>query len=96
MDYNLKTVHILCLNQTHFNTLAFNNTSLNIDTKTHSMINVNGWNGTMIIYENFTTLSSHGTFTSLGAKYIATTFNTNIKEAIHIIAIYRHYPCQCS
>jgi hypothetical protein len=50
----------------------------------------------MIIYENFTTLSSHGTFTSLGAKYIATTFNTNIKEAIHIIAIYRHYPCQCS
>jgi hypothetical protein len=42
LDYNLKTVHILCLNQTHFNTLAFNNTSLNIDTKTHSMINVNG------------------------------------------------------
>jgi hypothetical protein len=43
-DYNLKTTHILCLNETQFNTLMFNNTSLNIDTRTHSMISVNGWN----------------------------------------------------
>jgi len=64
--YNLKTTHILCLNETHFNTLMFNNTSLNIDTRTHSMISVNGRNGTMIIYDNFTTLSSPETFTSLG------------------------------
>jgi hypothetical protein len=41
-DYNFKTTHILCLNETHFNTLTSNNTSLNIDTRTHSMINVNG------------------------------------------------------
>ncbi len=67
LDYNLKTTHILCLNETHFNTLMSNNTSLNIDTKTHSMISVNGQNGTKIIYDNFTTLSSHETFTSLGA-----------------------------
>ncbi len=40
--YNLKTTHILCFNETHFNTLTSNNTSLNIDTRTHSMINVNG------------------------------------------------------
>ncbi len=66
-----------------------NNTSLNIDTITHSMISVNGRNGTMIIYDNFTTLSSHETFTSLGAKYIATTFNANTRKAIHIIIIYR-------
>jgi len=52
---------------------------LNIDIRTHSMI-VNGWNGTMIIYDNFTTLSSHKTFTSLRAKYIATTFNANSKK----------------
>ncbi len=53
------------------------------------MISVNGRNGTMIIYDNFTTLSSHETFTSLGAKYIATTFNANTRKAIHIIIIYR-------
>jgi len=43
----------------------------------------------MIIYDNFTTLSSHETFTSLGAEYIATTFNANTRKAIHIIAIYK-------
>jgi len=59
LDYNLKTIHILCLNDTHFNTFMSNNTSLNIDTRTHSMINVNSRNDTMIIYDNFTTLSSH-------------------------------------
>jgi hypothetical protein len=64
-----------------------NNTSLNIDTKTHSMISVNGQNGTMIIYDNFTTLSSDEAFTSLGAKYIAATFNANTRKAIHIISI---------
>jgi hypothetical protein len=67
-----------------------NKTSLNIDTKTHSMIRVNGRNGTMIIYDNFvTTLSSHETFTSLGVGYIAATFNANTKKTIHIITIYR-------
>jgi exonuclease III len=53
------------------------------------MINVNGRNGTMIIYDNFTTLSSHETLTSLRAKYIATTFNANTRKAIHIITIYK-------
>jgi hypothetical protein len=76
-DYNFKIAYILCFSETRFNTLTFYNTSLNIDTRTHSMISVNGWNGTMIIYDNFTTLSSHETFTSLGVEYIATTFNAN-------------------
>jgi hypothetical protein len=40
--YNFKTTPILCFNETHFNTLTSNNTSLNIDTRTHSMISVNG------------------------------------------------------
>ncbi len=88
-NYNFKITHILCFNGTHFNTLMFNNTFPNIDTKTHSMINVNGWNGTMIIYDNFTTLSSHETFTSFGAKCITTTFDANTRKAIHIVAIYR-------
>jgi hypothetical protein len=70
LDYNLKTTHILCFNETHFNTLMFNKTSLNIDTRTHSMISLNGQNGTMIIYDNFTTLSSHETFTSLGLNIL--------------------------
>jgi hypothetical protein len=43
----------------------------------------------MIIYDNFTTLSSHETFTSLKVEYIAATFNTNTRKTIHIIAIYR-------
>ncbi len=43
----------------------------------------------MIIYDNFTTLSSHETFTSLGVEYIVTTFNANIRKAIHIITIYK-------
>ncbi len=89
LDYNLKIVHILYLNETHFNTLTSNNTSLNIDTRTHSMISVNGRNGTMIIYDNFTTLSSHETFTYLRAEYITTTLNTNTRKVIHIISIYK-------
>jgi hypothetical protein len=36
-NYNIKTTHILCFNETHFNTLMFNSTFFNIDT-THSMI----------------------------------------------------------
>jgi hypothetical protein len=44
---------------------------------------------TMIICDNFTTLSSHETFTSLRIKYIATIFNANTRKAIHILAIYR-------
>jgi len=67
----------------------FNNTSSNSDTRTHSMISVNGQNGAMIIYDNFTTLSSHETFTSLRVEYIATTFNANTRKAIHIVAIYK-------
>jgi hypothetical protein len=67
----------------------FYNTSSNIDTKTHSMISVNGRNGTMIIYDNFTTLSSHEIVTSLGAEYIATTLNANTRKVIHIVAIYK-------
>jgi hypothetical protein len=52
------------------------------------MINVNDRNGTMIIYNNFTTLSSHETFTFLGVEYSTTTFNAKTRKAIHIIAIY--------
>jgi len=48
------------------------------------MISVNDRNGTMIIYDNFTTLSSHEAFTCLGIEYITTTFNANIRKAIHI------------
>ncbi len=79
LDDNLQTSHTLYLNETHFNTLTSNNTSLNIDTRTHSMI----------IYDNFTTLSSHETLTSLGVEHIATTFNANTRKAIHIITIYK-------
>jgi hypothetical protein len=50
---------------------------------------LNGQNGTMIIYDNFITLSSHKTFTSLRVEYIATTFNANTKKVSHIIKIYR-------
>jgi hypothetical protein len=32
-------------------------------------------------------LSSHETFTSLGAEYVVATFNANTRKAIHIIAI---------
>jgi len=87
--YNFKIAHILCFNETYFNTWMFYNTSSNIDTKTHSMISVNGQNGTMIIYDNFTTLSSHEIVTSLGAEYIAATLNANTRKVIHIVAIYK-------
>ncbi len=88
LDYNIKTIHILCFNETHFNTLMFNNTSLNM-ARTHSTISVNGRNGTVIIYDNFTNLSSHKTFTSLRVEYIAATFNVNTRMIIHIITIYK-------
>jgi hypothetical protein len=44
----------------------------------------------MILYDKFTTLSSHETFTILGAKFIITTFNTNTRKSIHVIAIYKN------
>jgi hypothetical protein len=53
------------------------------------MISVNGRNGTMIIYDNFTTLSSHEIVTSLRAEYIAATLNANTRKVIHIVAIYK-------
>jgi hypothetical protein len=43
----------------------------------------------MIIYGNFTTLSSHETFTSLGVEYIVATFNANTRKVIHIITMYK-------
>jgi hypothetical protein len=43
----------------------------------------------MIIYDKFTTLSSHETFTILGVEFIIAIFNTNIKKAIHIVTIYK-------
>ncbi len=75
--------------ETHFNTLTCNNTPLNINTRTHSTINVNGWNGKMITYDNFTTLSSHETLTSLRIEYIVATFNANTRKVIHILTICR-------
>jgi predicted transglutaminase-like protease len=72
----------------HFNANT-KKTPLNINTTTHSTISVNGRNVTMIIYDNFTTLSSHETFTYLGVEYIATTFNVNTRKAIHVITIYK-------
>jgi len=43
----------------------------------------------MIIYDKFTTLSSHETFTILGVEFIIAIFNTNIRKSIHIITIYK-------
>jgi hypothetical protein len=53
------------------------------------MISDNGQNATMIIYDNFITLLSHETFTSLGAEYIVAKFNANTRNVIHIISIYK-------
>ncbi len=55
--------------------------------KKNSNINVYAQNFTMIIYDKFTTLSSHETFTILGVEFIIAIFNTNIIKAIHIITI---------
>jgi hypothetical protein len=43
----------------------------------------------MILYENFITLPLYETFKSLNVEYIATTFNINTRNAIHVIAIYK-------
>jgi hypothetical protein len=43
----------------------------------------------MIIYNNFTTLSSQETFISLEVEHIVTTFNANTRKDTHIIAIYK-------
>jgi hypothetical protein len=47
----------------------------------------------MIIYDKFTTLSSHETFSNLKIEFITITFNTNTKKTIHVIAI--HKPSKC-
>jgi hypothetical protein len=58
--------------------------------KKNSSINTYAQNDTMILYDKLTTLSSHETFTILGPKFIITTFNTNTRKVIHVIAIYKH------
>jgi hypothetical protein len=88
VDYNLKASHILCLNETTFQSTNIKyyffhwsrkNFKHNcICTKLH---NDNIW--------QITTLSSHETFTILGIKFITTTFNTNTIKVIHVIAIYK-------
>jgi hypothetical protein len=60
-----------------------------IDPKKHSSINLYARNGTMVIYDKFKTLSSHETFTILGVEFITSTFNTNTKKVIHVIAMYK-------
>ncbi len=58
--------------------------------KKNSSINTYAQNDTMILYDKFTTLSSHETFTILGPEFIITTFNTNTRKVIHVMAIYKH------
>jgi len=84
----MKTFHILCLFGTHFNPQTSNIISF-IDPEKHSSINVYAQNGTMIIYDKFATLSSHETFNILRVEFITTTFNTNTREVIHVITIYK-------
>jgi hypothetical protein len=44
----------------------------------------------MIIYDKFTTLSSHETFSNLKIEFITITFSTNTKKKpIHVKAIYK-------
>jgi hypothetical protein len=43
----------------------------------------------MVICDKFTTLSSHETYTILGVEFIISTFNANIRKAIHVITIYK-------
>jgi hypothetical protein len=85
---NLKASHILCLNETHFNPQILNMISF-IDPKKNSSINLYARNGTMVIYDKFKTLSSHETFTILGVEFITSTFNTNTKKVIQVIAMYK-------
>jgi hypothetical protein len=55
----------------------------------YSNINIYyAWNGKLIIYDKFITLSSHETSTILGVEFI-TTLNINTRKIIHIITIYK-------
>ncbi len=67
---------ILCFSETHFNPQTSKKYFF-IDPKKHLTIGVYAQSGTMIIYDKFTTLSSHETFIILRAEIITTTFNTN-------------------
>jgi hypothetical protein len=60
-----------------------------IDPEKHLTIGVYAQSGTMIVYDKFTTLSSHETFIILRDEIITTTFITNTKKTIHVIAIYK-------
>jgi hypothetical protein len=84
----LRASQILCFNETHFNP----QTSIYlfiIDPQKNLTIGVYAQSGTMIVYDKFTTLSSHETFIILRDEIITTTFNTNTKKTIHVIDIYK-------
>ena len=42
----------------------------------------------MIVYDHYTTLTSHETMTTLGVEYITATFNGNTRNDIHVIVVY--------
>jgi hypothetical protein len=82
----MKTSHILCFNETHFNPQTSNIITF-VDLENHSSISVYAQNDPMVIYDKFTTLSSHETFIILGVEFITTTFNANTRKTIHVITI---------
>jgi len=53
------------------------------------LLNIFGKFWTMTIYAKFITLLSHETFTTLGNKYITTTFDANTRKFIHVVAIFK-------
>lgn len=80
--------HIFCLNETHLN-LQISQISSFIDSTNYSSINACGRDDTMIVYDHYTILTLHETFTTLGVEYIATIFDGNTSKIIHVIVVYK-------
>ena len=91
-DHNLQSLNILCLIETRLQS-SFNEIHKFIDTSKYNHTLTFDGHGLLMLYDKFMTLDCSQTINIDGSEYIAATFNSRIRKAIHIICIYKAYKC---
>jgi exonuclease III len=89
MDWNILAFHILCLNETKIKNIHIDpNNNIAVLKKNHFIYCYDQY-GIMILYNKTMISSKSTTMTHSRVKLIFATFNKNIRQAIHIITIYK-------
>jgi hypothetical protein len=88
---NLQASHILCLNETQIKSMEFE-CIVALTNQKFSILSCYDGHGIIMLYDANNTLHTHETYKKHGIEIIATTFNIDIKRAIHVVAIYKPPP----